>query len=233
VFLSGALQLEDQIMARSFQIREKSKVAYDADLLDSRLSLMAVFAYLLTFRAGVPGITDARVSEALSLIVVFVQGATVTETLISEGQYVKAATVLKQDVELLARVREVQKGIARYGATPNVKHTKYMGSLYSDLNNVAHVAKIDLLQRLVSTYENGDAKGVSPIPEFSEQVAKGLYQLHVMLLLEISREAIKLFLEMYPSDTAEIMHAMLHWLSTTKRFESAGVFETLKQADNR
>lgn len=227
-FLKASLDLEGAITASSAVIREKSKMAYDHALLDSRLSLIGVFASLLGFRTEVPGITNERISEVLNLIVVFVQGATVTEALISEGQYIKAAAVLKQDLELLARIREVQKGVAKYGKTPDVKHTEHMRRFYGELNNVAHIAKIDLLQQLISKYEDGSVKGVSPIPAFNKAVAINLYQLHILLLFEIAREAFILTAEMYPSDTEDTVEAIKHWLATVARLEEAGVFKILK-----
>src|SRR3990172_6451199 len=111
-FLNKGLSLEGTIETAGKSVREKAKSSYKQELLDARLFLTAIFAHFQEFKSGVPGTTNDSITHRLTLLAVFVQGMTFTERLISEGQYVKATGVLKQDYELLTPVREVIAGQA-------------------------------------------------------------------------------------------------------------------------
>jgi hypothetical protein len=54
---------------------------------------------------GVP--FDPQLAYCLACTVAFAQGAAVSSSLIAQAQHMKAAAVLKQDIELLARFREI------------------------------------------------------------------------------------------------------------------------------
>src|SRR5262249_18356787 len=154
------------------------------------LNIMSALAAILHGRSGQPGKTSESISNRLLLICLYVQGAGFTERLISEGQYVKAAAVLKQDFEFLARIREFAKGTAKYGKVPNAKSAPEGSQrFYGELNDVAHPSKANLLKTLVSDYVAGDVNGVSPIPGFKRETARALYELHIFLSFEIAREA--------------------------------------------
>lgn len=120
-FCAEPLSLKARSRA-SAAIRERSKVAYGSSLLDARLVLLAIIKGLVSLRAGQPGSTSPEISERLALTVAAIQGVGSTETLISEGQYVKAAAALRQDLEIVARLREVDEGLAKEGKVANIKH---------------------------------------------------------------------------------------------------------------
>ena len=151
-FLRGGIELESRVLEAGNRVREKSKIAYGDALLDGRLAMMSVLSALLKLgpTAGLePG---AEKSEALGLIAAFSQGTYATETLISEGQYVKAAASLKQDLEMLARLGEIRDAAQHRGTrhVPNVKFAPAgAGRIYGDLNAVAHVARPDLINLLL------------------------------------------------------------------------------------
>ena len=156
-----------------------------------------------------PGVTNSSISDRLVLITSFAQGFPVTETLISEGQYIRAAAILKQDYEIVARLSEVRAGKAKRGIQPNVKHAP-TGSqrFYGELNAVAHPANEHILVDLLARLDRGDINGLSPIPEFNRDIARSLYELHVFTLLEIVREALQLYAEMYPNELEAVVPAL-------------------------
>lgn len=207
-FLQKGLNLEADIMGASLHVRELSKLAYKQEWLDARLQLAAIVRHLQEFKAGIPGKTCLAISERLTLVMVFAQGATVTETLISEGQYIKATAALKQDYEVLTRIIEVKGGIAKSGKVPNVRHApKGSQRFYGDLNDVAHPSNLHLLQNLLREIHEGEVHGVSSVPAFNKTVACSLYELHVWLFLEIAREYILLSIEMYGDQERGIAYA--------------------------
>jgi hypothetical protein len=220
-FLQLGLFLEGEILKAGEKIRELSKVAYKQEWLDSRLQLLSIIAYLQEFKSNIPGNTNAEINERITLLTSFAQGVPISETLISEGQYIKATAVVKQDYEILTRIREVKLGKAIPGKVPNVSFApKGTQRFYGDLNNIAHPSNIHLLKDLIQQFHTEDIHGISAIPVFNPAIACSLYELHVWLLVEITREWILLSCDMYGDDPG-IKKAMRWFL---------GVIEILKKA---
>jgi hypothetical protein len=225
--LADGLELEGIIWGAGEKIREQSKTAYSQALLDARLLLFGACTLLLRSYSAVPGKTNQSISDRLTLIALALQGASATETMISEGQYTKAAAALKQDMEILVRIHETLAGVAQPGGTPQVKYFPAAGArrFYGELNDVAHPSNIDRLRQLLSIAEPaGGVTGVSPVPDFIPQLAVSLYQLHVYFLFGSSWELIKVMAEMYGADSEPIQKATRLVSYVGDLLESAGNF---------
>lgn len=230
-FLQQGLEFEALILAAAQGIREKSKNHYGADLLDARLLLVSALAHVIKAKNGQPGKTSPTISDRLALVAVFAQGLPAIEALISEGQYAKAAAAMKQDYEIVARIREIEKGRAKRGVQPNVSvMDQEVRRYYGELNSIAHPAREDLLSGLLARMESGEIRGVSAIPHFQPETALGLYELHLYTLVEVTREAIQLFLEMYPNDQGLILSAIVGFTSAGSRLVNAGFISRLDAA---
>lgn len=211
VFLRKGLNLEGQILAAGASIRESSKNAYEREWLDARLMLASIISSTLEVKAGVPGATTESTSERLTLVTAYLQGLPATEAMISEGQYIKAAAALKQDLEIVTRIREVRNNVAIAKKVPNMKHApEGAGRFYGDLNSIAHPSTLKHLQENVAQLHDGGVHGVSPIPFFNKDMGRSMYELHVWLTLELVREQIILFAEMYGQDDAHLL-AIAKW----------------------
>jgi hypothetical protein len=222
-FLRGGLDLEAFVERSGLAIREQAKVAYKQEWLDARLNLLAILFKLLSSKSHVPGNTSEEISHRILLAVAFVQGTTVTERLISEGQYIKATAALKQDYEILTRIREVTAGAAKIGQTPQVKHAPEGSQrFYGDLNKVAHPSNPDLIAQLLDVRTSGGATGPTFVPAFVTGISDDLYELHVWLLLEVTREVLVLFFELYGSADGAINAAALHFASILDLLSEAG-----------
>lgn len=222
-FLMQGIDLEARTLEHSVAIREQSKGKYKQEWLDTRLQLLAISAHLFGHKDGVPGKTSAQISERLTLIMVFLQGVYATETLITEGQYIKATAALKQDLEIIARIAEVKHNVAKQGRVPNVKYAPEGSQrFYGQLNDVAHPSNIELLQSLLGSRHEGEVHGVSYIPTFVEETALGLYELHVWLIFEAVREHLLLFIEMYGSEDPAMKEVFPWVLSATAMLKQAG-----------
>ena len=209
-FMTGGILLEAKIEGTAEEIRELSKHGYKQELMDARIILMSVFAKLLIEKGVAPDLTTETSAHRLLMLIAFVQGIPVTESLISEGQYIKATAVLKQDYEFLTRMREINAGAAKTGKTPNVKHApEGSQKFYSDLNKVAHPSNPTLIAQLLRVEQAGDAIGLSHIPHYFGPTSNSLYELHVWLLLEITREAILLFLELYKDTDLSLFRSLM------------------------
>ena len=224
-FLNGGVLFEAEVIRSSTEIREASKRGYKREWLDARLLLLSMIAKLFASKSGVPGATNADRSDRILLIGSFLQGVAVTETLVSEGQYIKAAAVLKQDYEILTRIRETKVGAAKVGQNPQVRHAPEGSQhFYGDLNKIAHPSNPHVIADLLHVHEVGDVVGPTYVPRYIPETANSLYELHVWLLLEIAREIVLLFFEMYDADDPSIRSAL---------FEMAVVLDLVKQAGFR
>lgn len=147
------------------------------------------------------GQPSREIGHKISLVSTFIQGCDQTEQLISEGYHSKAAAALKQDMELLTRIREVDAGAAKSGVTPHMRHAPTGSArLYGDLNKVAHPSHEPLLQRHLEQVTKDDVPGVSPFPTFVEQTIKNHYWIHAWLCYEFSRESVRILMENYGDD---------------------------------
>jgi hypothetical protein len=156
------------------------------------------------------------------LIAAYVQGISVVETLISEGQYVKAAAVLKQDLEILARLGEHREGVARPGQTPNVKYAPTgAGRWYGELNKVAHPSNPELISELLQRRPVGEQAGVSFVPVFDQNVAVGLYEVHVWTLLMLTRDSLLLTEAAY-GQSPPLTELFRRWLTAAEMLRRGG-----------
>lgn len=225
--LRRGVEMEAEIDSQGAATRERSKRAYGPVLLDARLTLMGVIATLIDARQLDAGETDASRSDRLILTMSFLQGTSSAERLISEGQYIKAAAALRQDMEIVVRLRETLEGTARPGRTPQLGvlspavRSAY-GLAYSQLSGVAHPSRIELLVALLSRHDHGEVHGVSPVPIFVRETAIALYELHVLLLLEVCRELVRLHEELYPLAIPLSPEADALLLGTMERLKAAG-----------
>jgi hypothetical protein len=203
-------------------IRDQSKQAYGSTLLDARLQLLAIAQVAIASRQGEPGAATTGINDRLLLTNALLQGVGVAEELISEGQYVKAAGTLKQDLEVLARIGETIQGVERVGRTPNVRYAPAgAGPLYGQLNKVAHPSDPTLIATLLGTTIDGAAHGVTYVPAFAKETAVALYEVHVWLLLEGCREVMRLLADLYGPDAVSPL-LMRWWLVVAGQLEAAG-----------
>lgn len=222
-YLGAGIEFEAQIFDEGMKIREQSKQAYGSPRLDARLSLVSTMTYLVQIKSGIPGNTNQQNSNILSLIAVFMQGTNHMESLISEGQYFKAAAALKQDYEILARIHAIKRNEDVHGKTPNAKYAP-VGSqrLYGGLNNVAHIAKQDIIDATLSRFQSDEIEGVSAMPKFDKDLALDLYDIHLWILLHLCIEQMALFGEMYGSESKELNLAKRHAIVAVENLKNAG-----------
>jgi hypothetical protein len=195
-------QICDQIAEHEQRNIELARKNYPGAWVECRQKMLGILHLLQSYKSGIPGKTSAAIAEKIVLIASYTQGVIATERLISSGQYIKAAAVLKQELEVVVRLEEVKAGVARIGKTPNMKYAPEGGKrVYGMLNNIAHPSRLDHLQDLIAKYTGGAINGVGVVPVYIPQIARTLFSHHVSLLRDISYHQIILAAEMYdPSD---------------------------------
>lgn len=142
--------------------------------------------------------SSKSIDGRLSLIAQFIQGVDLCETSISEGMYSQAAALLKQELETVTAIDEYERGTRREGKTPNISGTVLsgFGPIYGDLNDIAHVARHDIAVQLVAV-SAGDLRGPSSVPRYNAGLARFLYGNHIYFIIEVGKQACKLFEEVY------------------------------------
>jgi hypothetical protein len=183
------------------RIREKSEAAYPESLTQARIDVLAFIMVILQVRQGIPGVVRTDLAARITLVCAFLHGISHTETTISEGQYVKAAAALKQDMEILMRLEATAKGEAAPKENPHPKYLPESGRLYGKLNDVAHPSNVDLLEALmIRRAVSEEAAGTSPFPRFVESNAIELYEVHVWCLLRLAQHLMTLMADLYGSE---------------------------------
>lgn len=87
------------------------------------------------------------------------------------------------------------------------------------------MAKPEVINGLVARVTVDETgMGVGIIPEFNEQAAVGFYELHVWLLLTLTREMIRLHSDLYGEKDADerLARVMQTWLTLQEQLLQAG-----------
>ncbi len=174
------------------KVREQTMRAY-GQLVDAHLLITGVLAVaLLRVNGKITPITPTS-EQHNALFASFVIGIETCESAIVEGRYLQASALLRQEMETLARIKEVSAG-KENEKTPNVRVLENsLGRLYGSLSDAAHVSKHPIV-RAATEYEistdnlPGPTSGTRYFPAFDEGLARRLFSLHLILTLGLIEE---------------------------------------------
>ncbi|WEJ56766.1 hypothetical protein [Devosia sp. FJ2-5-3] len=177
---------------RSQANRDKFKSEKDWEALSqAHASAVSALINFLSRIAGKPIPEDREdVQGQITLVAHFVQGIQLVETAVVEGLYPQAATLLRQEHEIVAAVEEFTAGRRRDAKTPHatIGVLRNMGRVYGDLSGAAHVSQRDLLQNIV-IMEIGEKRGPSLLPIYHAELTRNLYALHVSYIIMMTQLA--------------------------------------------
>lgn len=118
--------------------------------------------------------TNERISYQLAIVTSYIRSHFLINDLIMGGDIIEALTVIRRQIEALARLNEADSGPLQmlFGRTPNVKNILNQGSgpLYGYLSEVAHSSS-PRLSTLLGIVSDPERIGASLIPVFSESLA--------------------------------------------------------------
>jgi hypothetical protein len=201
-------ELRAAVADAGMRVAQQAKAIYgnDAFFLERAVGLLA---RTILCKAGKKGSPTPEMGNKILLITTYFQGCGFTERLIAEGQYAKAAASLKQDFEILARIKEIDAGEARIGKTPQMRHApKGSPRLYGELNKVAHPSNEALLHLHLEKVVTGEIRGVSPLPIFRESAVLSEFKLHCWLCYSICHASVQVLLENYGEDDVFVIDCM-------------------------
>lgn len=206
--LDEGLQLFAHQRRRRSEVRTHSLKTY-GELKDAHWLATSVIANSTSRVSAKPGRSSAELSHLLSLSASFIQGIDICETAISEGLYLQAAALLKQEMETRAAIQEVRDKKRKSGSTPNVKNMGELSVLYGDLNRAAHVSDERLMQEIVRLEIDQQRTGAPLFPVFNVELAKLFYGFHVVLVTMMALEVDLVLCEMYGAGITEFEKDML------------------------
>lgn len=172
-------------------VREKSKIGY-SKLLDANLLVTGVIASALLRVNGELSPLQKTSLERGALVAGFVTGVGFCEKAISEGYYLQASTLLRQELETIAALEEIKQGVRRDGITPNIKCLPWLlPRLYGDLSAAAHVAKHRILISVAQHKEGFPGLPDGTVvwrmkPGFDNELSRRFYALHIMLMIQFA-----------------------------------------------
>lgn len=184
--LVAATELLGLQVAAGNTIREQSKNCY-GQLLEAHMQIVGAISSAVKRRDGERAVIVDDSQQQIVLIAVFIQGINIVESSISEGYYIQAAALIRQELEIIAALEELKVGKRVAGKTPNVGHSPWsLATLYGDLSSATHAADHDMLQVIMSPDQAGlpdDTTGVIMVQRFQDELSWRLYGLHVALLI--------------------------------------------------
>jgi hypothetical protein len=194
-FLMLADELHVEINASGATTRTSTIYNSDWQMVQAKRHLLAILKHLHKSYTPTTASSSESNKERILLLVSFVQGLGHVETLIAEGQYIKACPAIRQDYEFLTRVLELRKGIAKTGVIPNVKNAPEGSQrFYGQLSKIVHPQDPKIFLNFLKNWEGeSNSIEVSHLPHFVKPIASHLYMIHVWLIFEFTREAILLY----------------------------------------
>lgn len=160
----------------------------DIKLTEAHALSCSALMNLFSRNAGKKIAEDQKVSQQINLLSHFMQGINLCEEAIVEGLYLQAATLLRQEHEIVSAVQELGINKRKDGKTPHatIGVLKNMGKVYGDLSGAAHASQSALLHDIIEM-EQGELRGPSAFPIYHQDLARNLYSLHVCYIVMIGR----------------------------------------------
>ena len=184
--LAAATELLGLQVAMGDSIRDQFREHYD-HLLDSHMLVVGAIGSAVKRRDGERTKIVGDSQRQIVVIAAFIQGINIVECSISEGYYIQAAALIRQELEMIAVLEEIKKGQRVNRKTPNVGHVPWsLGTIYGDLSKAAHAADHEVLQGILGTSPSSlaeDTTGVTIVQKFHEELSWKLFALHVALLI--------------------------------------------------
>ena len=139
--------------------------------------------------------------ERLSLTASLLQSCFILEHLISSGYYVSSVAILRQHMEILARVIELRQGLVKDSkTTPNVKLLPFrLSRNYGRLSEIFHTSSGEYLSCFVEDLENEAV--ATFLPSYRDDWSRILFAVHIAHLVTLAQEIDSLHKDLYPNKT--------------------------------
>lgn len=205
---------------------QKETIAFLGEaLIQSSILCGYVIQDLLVSSADKIDTKDESQIKRMQLIAAYLQGIHTARDLILIGSYIKATAVIKQDYEIMVRLNAVLDKRDKPGKTPNPQNgPPSFKFIYGHLNDIAHISKDDILNKMLILEEKKGKSGVSPVKKFDQSIAHQLFAYDTAIRFEILRQQLILHRELL-GENEEYTQALFHYTILMDGYRSEGLFE--------
>ena len=137
---------------------------------------MTDFFTMVTEKLDGIEIADEKQQYKLLLAVSFMRTHYVVNELIAYSEVIEAATLMRKQLELIARMKEIDVSELKriYKKVPQIKHVPMMKECYGIWSQVAHNANIDSLDLLGYNFDDETHKRFYVHPTYTENTISSL-----------------------------------------------------------
>jgi hypothetical protein len=174
-------------------VREETRAAL-GDLRNAHLLVVGIAGAFMLRTNGKLAPFDSDRDARGALFAALIMGLGLCEQAIEEGRYLQAHALLRQELELLARLVAIRTGTGRAGRTANVAGLETsLKRLYGSLSDAAHLTRSDLVREAtrysVETPDDpGSVSGTRYFPVIDRDVARRSFALHLYILIHAIAE---------------------------------------------
>jgi len=128
----------------------------------------------------IPGLSNDKLSKLINFGANFILGVNLVEMAIVEGYYLQAGTLIRQEMELIARIEEIKKDKPPREKCPDLKLLGPSKALYGQLCEYTHISNPDWTRTFC--HAKSPFNGINPSsvnPTYNQGFAKDLYRQHI------------------------------------------------------
>lgn len=125
-------------------------------------------------------------SHQINLITSFIQCQRLVKYALCRGYYIQSASILKQEVEILCRIKEEFASRQKEGKTPNISNYPQYRGIYGRLNDISHISHRKLNDNLftltmIGKYNFTSMKIPTFLPLYRREYATELFKIKIIL----------------------------------------------------
>lgn len=178
-----------------------------APLVSSYNSALSVVASQAKRSDGKYGKLSEKAKRRGPILAAFTVGLSLVEDAIFGGYPIQAAALVRQELEAIAALVEIESSTRRDKVTPNIKVLNVHGRIYGTLSQITHLADNEWVRRLVA-YEEPPNLGDLPAneteawsisPKYSESLSSTL-GIHIFLMLHLTEQQALHMKDLYDLD---------------------------------
>jgi len=189
--------IQQSIQAEESKVRDRSKQEYGR-LWEAYETACHILSKLAEQGGSNPDGNPLHGAERLSLTASLLQSSFLVEPLISSGHYLSSVAILRQHMEILARIIELRKGLVKsLKATPNVGLLPFrLSKNYGRLSEILHTSHGEYLSCFVEDQESEEV--ATFLPTYRDDWSRILFSVHIAHLITLAIEIQSLHRELYP-----------------------------------
>lgn len=207
VLLFGASKLRELQVDSGYEIYEQSRELF-GELLTAHMFAVGTIATVMS-RKEILGVkVGGDLQQQTAFISSFIQGINIVDSSISEGHYNQAAALIRQELETIVALEDLNQGKAVASeAEKTVRVPQSLVKLFGDLSNIDEMAVQNMVKIVLASdpteLQNGTS-GLVMKQKFNEQRSWSLFGFHVSLLIVLAVQINEYYVAMHGEGLDEI-----------------------------